>query len=181
MSSLSRCRLRSNNDCSLWSLIWKSCLKTGTCPLCRTRIVKTSTIGRIAREVYNSLVIKCAFDCCHKELTIDTYKSHERTCPKGGCLNCGCFRNEGHNCVQSLQQVIFALQIENVQLMAEADKWKRVINVSALVLFMWFCWTHRYSWAIGDAVREHETEEHVLIKAAKELMELFWTQVLSVQ
>lgn len=158
-------------------LFCKSCLKTGTCPLCRTQFSRTKTIGRIAIEVYKSLVFKCAFDGCHEELKIDTYKSHERSCPHGRCPNCGCIRNEGHNCIQSLRQVVNTLRFKNGELMTELDNWKWVVNVSALILLLWFGWTHRDSWAIGkriaESVQQQNVEEHVLEKAAKWFKGLF--------
>ena len=77
-------------------LFCKSCMSgIASCPICRKIVLSTKPINGTLKVVYKSLEMKCSFDGCQQQLTIDNYKSHEQICLLRKFNDCGF--DDGHS------------------------------------------------------------------------------------
>ena len=60
----------------------KDCFRPGKCPSCRQEANDAKPINRVLKQVYHSLEMKCLSQDCSEIITVETYKSHDESCPK---------------------------------------------------------------------------------------------------
>ena len=98
----------------------KSCLNYLTiCPQCFMSVQGQNPISSVLKNVYESLPMKCSFEACNEVFNLENYKAHEKICAKSVCQQCGFYKNYDHSCIQSLQDKVVALKLENGQLTTE--------------------------------------------------------------